>query len=686
LSTYLKRRKSKIFLAFFILFLIFYSIDFSKATVVGRLKVPPPFGVELSIFINDENCPQLKSFCLGDIVNIANKLENIGNIDLTGNLSTSIFNTTNKEIHNINWSNIFLPVSNFSYWNTSYTIQEKDEAGFYNIKSNFTYEGNSTDSTCTFRVKKGIGTLRRLPAQIVETLPPGRTKIYTPGIELWLEDACNSTTATLNKTQGIPGDWISLSKNNFYLIPDIINSTDLNITIPPLTPEGIYDNGTIHAYVNGQSVDIGLNITVSYFDFVLKVKIPDESKKICQGNILVAEINITKIYPPEDVNVNMTYQILDYDWNVYDEKKENNLSIINNETIIPFTMTAPSSTGKYIFLASLERNWTITQAYDTFEVIPCPVTTTISTGGGGGGGREEIQKLEVNKIILNVSDEILTAITGNKTSFIASVNNTGTEVARSIGILVDGIPTDWISVFPPYNNIYPGDLGRYLVVIDVPVNSKTGIYKLNVTARDGMESNTVVITLVIGKDPKEIADLLLTELESIRADAKRSLLVGDCMDTKIIKTIYDDAEYAVEKGNEEYNNKNYGNAINWFEYAIPIEKKVVDKVDITIEMELGTTNTSKVLIPPFLKAEQQIQLAGTYLQEKNYEKICDPLEKIRKFILIGLIFWPAMVVILIISIILLIMYYRIKRRRERARMLLEIKERLKKIPDVEEQT
>jgi hypothetical protein len=286
----------------------------------------------------------------------------------------------------------------------------------------------------------------------------------------------------------------------------------------------------------------------------------------------------------------------------------------------------------------------------------------------------------VYKIILNVSDEILTVITGNKTSFIASVNNTGTEVARSIKILMDGIPSEWITVFPSSNNIYPEEIGRYLVVIDVPANTKTGIYKLNVTAKDGMESNTVVITLVIGRDPKEIADLLLTELEKVKAEAENSLLVKDCIDTTIIKTIYDDAEYAVEKGKEEYDKKNYGEAINWFEYAIPVEKKVVDKVDITLEMELGTSNTSRVLIPPFFKSNEQFQMAGEYLEEKNYEKICNPLEKIKKFILIGLIFWPGMVVTLIILVIIFMIYYRIRRRRERARILLEVKERLKKIP------
>ncbi|MCX6821521.1 MAG: tetratricopeptide repeat protein [Candidatus Aenigmarchaeota archaeon] len=647
--------------------------------------------MELSILIDNENCPQLKSYCLGNTVNITNKMENIGSFNLTGNLSTSIFNTTNQEIHKNDWSNIDLLVGEIQYRNTNYTIQEKDEPGIYSIKSNFTYDGNLTESKCNFRVNKGIGTLRRVvslpfpPDQIVDEIQPGRTEIYPSGILLWLESACNGTIATINKTKGIPGDWVSFSQDKVSLtLPNFFNSTDVNITVPPFTPEGVYDNGTIfvsahNPYGNDPIREIKLNITVSYAYFKLNVTIPEESKTICDGGSVNAKINITKVYPPEDVNVSITYQILDYNRIVYDEKKDNIL-IIKNETIFPFTMNAPSSTGKYTFLVKLERNWTVAQAYDTFEVVSCPTTTEIPGGGGGGGRREEIKKLETYKIILNVSDEILTVITGNKTSFIASVNNTGTEIARSIKILVDGIPSEWITFFPLINNIYPGEIGKYLVVIEVPTNTKTGIYELNVKAKDGMESNTVVITLVIGRDPKEIADLLLTELEKVKAEARNSLMVKDCIDITIIKTIYDDAEYAVEKGKEEYDKKNYEEAINWFEYAIPIEKKVVDKVDITLKMELETSNTSRVLIPPFFKSNEQFQLAGEYLEEKNYEKICNPLEKIKKFILIGLIFWPGMVVILIILVIIFMIYYRIRRRRERTRILLEVKERLKKIP------
>ncbi|MDI6826524.1 MAG: NEW3 domain-containing protein [Candidatus Aenigmarchaeota archaeon] len=677
-------RKSKIFLVFFLLFLILYFFNVLinvKAIIVGRLRIPPPFGAKLSILIDNEECLETKSYCPGEVVYITNKLENVGSVNLTGNLSTSILNTTNKEIHHENW-NIDLSVDEVEYRNTNYTVQYKDERGIYSIVSNFTFDGNLTSSTCKFKVKKGIGILRRFPAWIIDTIPPGRSKVYPSGIQLWLDDACNSTNATLNTTTGIPGQWVFLSPDTLYLTPDTVNSTDLNITIPPLTPEDIYDNGTIFAYADNQIVSVGLNITVSYTDFRLNVTVLN--KKVCQGSNVDARVNITKILPPEDVTVNMTYQVVDINGTVYNEKKDYDVLITENETIVTSILSAPTSMGNYRFLTTLSRNLTSVQAYDTFEVISCPLHTTPTGGPGAIGPGKEILPLGKYNLTLNVSDTILTVILGNKTSFIATVNNTGTETVESVKILIEGIPTEWISVFPDINNIFPGEAEKYLVVIDVPSDAEIGVYKLRVKASDEVESNTVVLTLVIGRNPKEIADLLLKELEKIKAEAERALLVEKCLDVTIMKTFYDDADYAIGRGKEEYEHENYEKAVTWFGYAMPMLERVVYKVDIALEMELKTSNSSKILIPPFFDPEEQFRLAGNYLTEKNYEKICDPIQRIRRFILVGLIFWPLIVIMSIILVIMFIIYYRIKRRSERERILMEAKERIEKIPPVEE--
>lgn len=685
MSTGSTRRKSKIFLAFFLIFIFSYIlINFVNAIIVGRLVVLPPYYARLSILIDGVECPETNSYCPGQTVYITNKLESLRNFNLTGNLSTSINNTINQEIHRETWD-INLSVGEVVYKSTNYTIQETDEAGTYKIFSNFKFDGNSTNSTCKFRVKKGIGTLYRYPTWISDTLPPGGSKIYPAGIQLWLDEACNSTNAKLNKTTGITGDWISLSPDIVHLIPDFINSTDVNITVPPLTPEGVYDNGTIYAYADGQSVNVRLNITVSYFDFRLKVTVLN--KKVCEGNDIDARINITKIFPPEAVRVNITYRIVDINDTVYDEGKYQDYLINDNETIILSTLRAPSLTGNYIFLVILERNLTLVQAYDTFEVISCPTLTTETGGGGGGGGPgEEVLPSKVYNLTLNVSDTILTVLLGNKTSFIATVSNKGIETVKSVRISIEGIPNEWISVFPSTKDIRPGEEEKYMVIINVPNTTETGVYKLNVKATDEVESNTEILTLIIGRNLKEIADLLLKELERVKAESEKALLIKKCLDVSVMNTFYDDSVYAMEQGKEEYKKGDYEKAIVWFEHTILTGEKVVQTANMIIDMELKTSNTSKILIPSFLKPEEQFRLAETYLVEKNYEKICDPINILRKFVLLGLIFWSIIILILIILLIISIIYYKKMRRRKKERMLKEAKKRIERIPPAEEQT
>ena len=278
---------------------------------------------------------------------------------------------------------------------------------------------------------------------------------------------------------------------------------------------------------------------------------------------------------------------------------------------------------------------------------------------------------------LSLSDELLTVIARNKTSFSATVNNTGAETVEFVNISIEGIPKEWIGVFPQTKDVSPEEAEKYLVVINVPRSADAGIYQLKVKASDSIESNTMILTLIIGRNLKEIADLLLKELERIKAESDKTLLIKKCLDITVIKTFHDDAELAYGNGMKEYENKNYEKAINWLKYVIPAEKKVVSKADITIKTELDTINASKILMLPFFKLEEQFKLSIIYLEEKNYEKICDPILKIRRFVMFSLIFWPGIIIFFIILFILLFVIYKRKRGETRTMLLLRVKERLK---------
>jgi hypothetical protein len=673
---------SKKFIALFLLliFLIIVSSKFLLLTITGfvsesilSLNVA---NTTLGKFIYFSYPSYINLRCgvvQGDNVTFSVFFENIGNLNITERIEIHVKNSSLDTIASYYDDSYHLSPAGVRNFSVNWTPIKGIYYVIANASYNSTVENKIEEENHIFEVtrKEGIGTLRRFPDQIVETIPPGRTNIYSSGIQLWLEDACNGTIATLNTTKGIPGDWVSLSRNNIYLTPDVVNSTDVNITIPSLIPKGVYDNGSIFIYAGGQTREVRLNITVAMVDFILNITV--QEKSVCSGKTITANINITKIMPPEDVNVNITYQIIDSNQTVYDENRDDNVPISNISVQKLYTLAIPSSAkiGHYIFLTKLDYKSNLTHAYNTFEVSSCPTTPETPGGGGGGGGVGAAPikpKTEVRAIGLNLSADTLTVITGNKTSFIASVKNIGSELVKSVKISIEGVPQDWIRIFPTTTDVGIGEVEEYLVVIDIPNDTTTGIYKLKVKATDDIESNTVILTLIIGRDLKEVSELLLRELEGVRADAKRSLIVEDCINMTTIKTFYQDAESAFEKGMNEYENKNYEGAVNWFEYALPIEKKVVNKVDITLELEIGTLNASKPIsmsvIPPFYKPKEQLQLAGTYLQEKNYEKICDPILEIKRLIFVGLVLWSVIVISFVILVIIIVILSKRKRKEE----------------------
>jgi len=641
--------------------------------------------VNLTTYLDNLICPDkepLPSYCFEDTIKISNKLENVGNVNVTGNLSTSVLNTTPVEVQHYDWLFLDVSVGNFTFQNTSYSIRQEDEIGIFNVSSNYSYDKNYSDQMCRFWVYKDIGFLRTSagePPTIMLMVSPGETSPpYT--LNMLLSHACDNTTVKLTTSQYRPGNWTSFTKDEVILLPTgEWNSTEIIVTVPNETSYGIY-YGWIYANAYGKqfhnNVTINLTVIVSLKNFYLKTTIPPDKKEICQGSDVYAEVNITKLFSGQ-ADINMTYQIL-YNGSVLYEKKENlTLTNILNSTIrIPILKVPPNAELDYhTFLAILQFNENWLQSSDMFKVKSC-ITPPQPSPGGPGPSPPSPTPAPVKKLVLNLSTNILSAVTGNKTSFVATVENIGSQTIKDVKISIEGIPLNWIEIIPTSTDISVKGTQGYLVMINVPKDAKTGVYQLKVKAIDDVESNTEILTLIIGENLKEIADLLLKEFEDAKSLADKSLLVEDCLDITVIKIIHDDAQYAYQRGLEEYNKENYAKAINWFEYAIPVERKVITRVDINLEMELRASNTSKIMIPPFYHSENQFIQAQAYYEEKDYEKICDPIEEIRKLIMVGLIFWPLIVIIFVFIVIIFVIFYRRRRKEERAGIIERVRERL----------
>ena len=120
----------------------------------------------------------------------------------------------------------------------------------------------------------------------------------TETLTIWLRDACENTTVIINKSIGIPGDWITLSRVTVSLTPYLSNTTDVNITVPRDAEEGDYAE-YLYLRADGQRIDIPVIIHVTKPDFELNVTIPPEKKEICQGDEIHATVDIVKNYPKQ---------------------------------------------------------------------------------------------------------------------------------------------------------------------------------------------------------------------------------------------------------------------------------------------------------------------------------------------------------------------------------------------------
>jgi len=576
---------------------------------------------------------------------------------------------------------VTVPAEDIVYRNTSYTVRVEDELGIFDVNSIYFYDGNYSVQNCSFWVYKDIGELFASVNVIPLTIQPGDSKTYYPPLKLRLFRACDNTTVQMDTSSGEPGNWTSFNPEKVFLLPVGEGETNITVTVPMDADYGVY-YGWIFANAYGgvfhRNVSINLTVIVAPVNFYLKTTIPPDKKEVCQGSDVYAEVNVTKFIPGQ-VEVNMTYQIL-YNGTVLAETKETlTLNDILNSTIRIPILTVPSDAALdyHTFLSILQHNETWLESSDTFKVKYC-ITPPPTPGPGPGVPTPGPPPAPVKKLLLNLSTNLLSVVTGNRTSFVATVENVGTQAIESVKISIEGIPSGWIKVIPNIIDIPVDGTQGYLVIINVPSDAETGVYQLKVKATDDVESNTEILTLIIGENLKEIADLLLKEFEDAKLMADQSLLIEDCLDITIIKTIHKDALYAHQRALEEYDKGDYAKAINWLEYAIPLEHKVISRVDINLEMELRASNASKIIIPPFYESEGQFSQAHIYFEGKKYEEICDPIEEIRKFIMVGLIFWPIIVIIIVLLVIIFVIFYKRKRKEKRAGIMERVRERLGK--------
>jgi len=461
--------------------------------VRGTLTIPES---KVNIIVSRDN----DKYCPGDFVNVTNTLTNVGGANVTGDLLSRILDPANAEIYSDSWPNIDLPTGQSDTYNMSYEIQgtETSNSG-YKAVGNFSYDSKIANNVSdTFQIlPAGIGTFiigPPPPAGISVTVSPGNFSDNN-NLTLYLMDPCQDASVTINHTNltnsltGIeePRITVAFHPDSLILkrkpIEERLKESIVNVSVRSDVGGGKYE-GRIYGYADGKQKYTNLTVYVQGIVFNLNVTVLN--KQVCAGEKVFAKVNISTNYP-DYLDINMSYQIRNFTDAVFDESNET-LSV-NMSLLMDVNLTVPANAkeGFYRFTTLLGHNLSKVSSEDIFEVIPC-VTTTVPSEEGGGGVAIPKPSLPSPilsyNITLNLSTSLLTGIIGNRTSFVASVNNNGTGTVKSIIISIEGIPMRWITSSPYMGEISPGEKMHYLLTINIPKDAEPRIYELKVKATD----------------------------------------------------------------------------------------------------------------------------------------------------------------------------------------------------------
>ncbi|MGC8812630.1 MAG: hypothetical protein ACP5O8_03555, partial [Candidatus Aenigmatarchaeota archaeon] len=605
------------------------------------------------------------SYCEPELVNITNLIENRGNLLVSGNLTTRIFNPSDQEIKSQTWQTS-VGGGERKYFMTNYSVKSSDEPGIYTVKSNFSYNNEFKYSEGSFRIKKGIGSLIVSPLEIEKTQKPGDN--FNETVYAWLLYPCYGTLAQINKSSGLPGDWFNFSQDSVYL-PSSGEAQNFTLSVGvPRDVNGTYV-GYIYVKAENQTKTIKVTVHVNASGiFSLSLKVPDEKKEVCQNDEVYARVNITKIFPEEEVEVNLTYRIIDSENTVLKESRET-LSVISSLVRLPSFNTS-GLLGYYTFLSLLQYKEVQVSSSDIFLVKSCaPPTPPQYPPSAPAPAPTPVPEI-IKKLELSVSEKRVVLISGNQTGFIATVKNLGNQ-KELVKILVEGIPSEWVRIIPENISLPPGEAYNFLVLIKAPKEVEDEVFNLTVLASNSVRSNDETIMLIVAKDWKSAADILLKELERIKKMADQIPYL-DCINLGDALKIYENAEYLRKLALEDYENESYQKAASIIDYSISLYERAINLAEAFVRFEVEEISSYKLSFYasfPFFSQEinSNINLLREFFERKELENFCLVYNRTKQLISYSRIFtflvFPLIFTILIIVIFLITKTYKKKRER-----------------------
>ncbi|MEM0473256.1 MAG: hypothetical protein QXF88_00865 [Candidatus Aenigmatarchaeota archaeon] len=620
--------------------------------------------------------PSSSSYCPGDAINITSNVTNIGNNQTVFRLDQKIFDQYSALYTNETWYNQqILPMQQNFYYMTK-LVGDNDIAGMYTVITNLTSPLNSTLHETTFRIKQKYGTLVSSPSFIEKTVFPG--DFIVEDLYLWLLFPCYGTNVRLNVTGDI-SNWVYFSANPVYLSPETWNYTRIGVFIdlPWNTIPRDY-TGYIIAEIQGEAtmyIPVTIHVqTTAIFD--VQTEVISQNKEVCQGSDVTAKVNLLKVFPPEPIDVNMTY-IIEYAGDKYAERRETIAVLDTLEKFVTLKLPSNSPEGIYTFYSILDvstSNWAVNiSSSDTFNVVFCQQPPP--TSGGTSGGGQSFPLEEKKEIFLNVSRYKITGIVGNLSSFFVTVKNNGMQDITNIKLQIDGLPLEWITVSPyKIDIINKGHSADFVVFIKTPLDAKTGVYPFSIKAKNSVESNKENLVFLLSQDEKSLTELLFQESEKYRQNANRTLGMN-CIDSSELKTKFQESEKIRDLAIDAMLKGEYKKSQEFFLKIISDYESINLKANLLMEERLLGLNMIKIF--PFASSITEARnMAEISMKESHYEYFCENVNKIVKYNSYSLAEIIFLSIILILSV--WFGYSRYKKMKERRfeEKLKDIKQRL----------
>jgi hypothetical protein len=168
-----------------------------------------------------------------------------------------------------------------------------------------------------------------------------------------------------------------------------------------------------------------------------------------------------------------------------------------------FAKNEGGSWNKSVFTAEKEGVWVVIASYSSLVV-----GTTLAVGKGTAPAETPTQPINITptvpekpaEVTLSVP-ETLTIAPGSNDTMIITVNNNGDKDLTGVEIKAEGVPSDWVNVYPVANDVPAKGSKDYLVIVIVPANETESKTIEFIASSDQGLTATKSTSLVISSAP-----------------------------------------------------------------------------------------------------------------------------------------------------------------------------------------